>query len=90
MQQATEQNNFEEAVKRLEEILERMNSGQASLDESLSLFEEADKLITYCNRRLQEAERKIETLIKNRNNELILGSDQKPATQEFTPQNQQR
>lgn len=79
----TQEKSFEDSVKRLEEILEKMNSGQATLDESIKLFEEADKLINSCNKRLNEAERKIEILIKNRNNELVLGSDQKPTTQEF-------
>ena len=73
---------FESAFTRLEEILERMNSGTVSLDESLKLYEEADKLIVMCNKRLIDAERKIEVLIKNRG-ELALGSDQKPLTQDF-------
>lgn len=72
--------SFEEAFTRLEQILERMNSGSVSLDESLKLYEEADKLISNCSKRLNDAERKIETLIKNRNGELVLGSDQKPQT----------
>jgi len=76
---------FEAAFVRLEEILEKMNSGEISLDESLKLYEEADALIVTCNRRLVDAERKIETLIKNRNGELALGSDQKPLTQDFNP-----
>lgn len=75
---------FEIAFARLEEILERMNSGTISLDESLKLYEEADSLIMTCNRRLTDAERKIEVLIKNRNGELTVGSDQKPMTQDFT------
>ena len=74
---------FETAFARLEEILERMNSGEATLDESLRLYEEADKLITNCSKMLNEAERKIETLVKNRNGELNMGSDQKPITQDF-------
>lgn len=76
--------SFEDAFARLEAILERMNSGSISLDESLKLYEEADKLITTCSKRLNDAERKIEILIKNRNGELSLGSDQKPQTQEFS------
>ena len=79
---------FESAFARLEEILERMNSGTISLDESLKLYEEADKLIVMCNKRLTDAERKIEMLIKNRNGDLSLGTDQKPLTQDFnTPSN---
>ncbi len=73
--------SFEAAFSRLEAILERMNSTSVSLDESLKLFEEADKLITLCNQRLNDAERKIEMLIKTRNGDLALGPDQKPMTQ---------
>lgn len=57
---------FEKAYSRLEEILEKMNSGKATLDESLKLYEEADKLIASCSKKLGEAEKKIEILIKGR------------------------
>ncbi len=81
----TKEISFEAGFHRLEEILEKMNSSSISLDESLKLFEEADQLINTCSKRLNDAERKIEILIKNRNTgELVLGSDQKPATQDFT------
>lgn len=75
--------SFEAALARLEVILEKMNSGAVSLDESLSLYEEADKLIVVCQRRLTDAERKIEILVKNRNSELALNPDGKPLTQEY-------
>lgn len=75
--------SFESAFERLETILERMNTGAISLDDSLKLYEEADRLIAVCNKRLNEAERKIEILIKNRNGDLNLGSDNKPVTQEY-------
>jgi exodeoxyribonuclease VII small subunit len=76
--------SFEASFHRLEEILEKMNSSTVSLDESLKLFEEADGLINTCSKRLNEAERKIEILIKNRSSgDLTLGSDQKPLTQDF-------
>lgn len=75
--------SFEESFARLEQILERMNSGAVGLDESLKLYEEADKLITLCNKRLTDAERKIEILVKNRNGELSIGADQRPTTQPF-------
>lgn len=88
MNNQTEQNNtemtFEAAFARLEEILEQMNSGETTLDDSLKLYEEADKLICLCNKRLTDAERKIEILIKNRNGDLIQGNDQKPLTQDFS------
>lgn len=76
--------SFEASFERLEEILERMNSGETTLDESLKLYEEADKLIIGCSKKLNDAERKIEILIKNRNGEVALGSDQKPLTQDFS------
>jgi exodeoxyribonuclease VII small subunit len=77
--------SFEKAFERLEEILEQMNSGELSLDLSLKLYEEADRLISTCGTKLNEAEQKIETLIKNREGELVLGKDQKPQTQPFSP-----
>lgn len=81
----TQENSFEKAFGRLETILEKMNSGTITLDESLKLYEEADTLINSCNKWLNDAERKIEMLIKNRSGDLALSSDQKPMTQEFKP-----
>ncbi len=74
---------FEEAYSRLEEILEKMNSGKASLDDSLKLYEEADKLIVTCQKKLTEAEKKIEMMIKNRNGEAILDETGNPTLQTF-------
>ena len=58
--------SFEQAYERLEKILEKLNTGNAPLEESLKLYEEADTLIQCCNKRLNAAEKKIEQLIKNR------------------------
>lgn len=80
--------SFEEAFKRLEEILEKMNSATIALDESLKLYEEADKLIDTCGKRLFSAEKKIEMLIKKRNGELELDEEQNPVRQEFNLKNQ--
>ncbi|HRD56329.1 MAG TPA: exodeoxyribonuclease VII small subunit [Parachlamydiaceae bacterium] len=80
--------SFEQAFKRLEEILEKMNSSSIALDESLKLYEEADKLIHTCTKRLSTAEKKIEMLIKKRNGELELDENQNPATKEFHLENQ--
>lgn len=78
---------FEEAYARLEEILTKMNSGKVALDDSLKLYEEADKLIASCNKRLNEAEKKIEILIKSRSGELVLDDNDEPILEEFnTPQ----
>ena len=75
--------SFEAAFARLEEILEKLNAGTMNLDDSLKLYEEADQLIAICSKRLNDAERKIETLVKNRNGDLILGNDDKPITQDY-------
>lgn len=80
-----DEQSFEACFHRLEQILEKMNSGAVALEESLKLYEEADQLIAFCNKRLNEAERKIEVLMKNRNGDVILGPDGKPQTQPFQP-----
>jgi len=80
--------SFESAFGRLEHILEQMNSNAISLDQSLKLFKEADQLINHCNKRLNSAEREVEVLIKNRQGDLVLGSDQKPTSQGFEVSNQ--
>ena len=50
---------FEKAMARLEQIVVALESGKASLDDSLKLFEEGTKLTAYCSRLLKEAEQKI-------------------------------
>lgn len=73
--------NFEKAFSRLEEILEKMNGGSLALEDSLHLYEEADKLIQFCGNKLTQAESKIEMLVKNREGDLILSESGTPMTQ---------
>jgi exodeoxyribonuclease VII small subunit len=75
--------SFEKSIKRLEDILEKMNSGNISLDDSLKLFEEANHLINSCGKRLESAEKKVETLIKNREGELILDEEGNPEAEDY-------
>ncbi|MFI5335120.1 MAG: exodeoxyribonuclease VII small subunit [Chlamydiales bacterium] len=82
----TDKKNFEDAYARLEQILERMNSNTVSLDESIKLYEEADKLIQHCQGKLTEAEQKVEILLKNRDGSLQMNEKEQPARQEFNPQ----
>jgi exodeoxyribonuclease VII small subunit len=80
----TEDNfNFEHSFARLEEILDRMNAGNISLDESLKLYEEADRLIVRCGKKLQMAETRIEMLIKKRDGELELDEARAPKRANF-------
>jgi exodeoxyribonuclease VII small subunit len=74
---------FEAAFARLEAILEKMSRGDVPLDESLKLYEEADALITQCSKKLNEAEKKVEVLIKKRNGEIETDASGKPLTQDF-------
>ncbi len=57
--------SFEEAMKRLAEISEKLEKGDAALDESLTLFEEGTALIKLCNEKLDAAEKKIKVLTKD-------------------------
>ncbi len=51
--------NYEKYVKRLEEIVEILEDGGLSLEESLKLFSEGTQLLDFCNKYLSEAEQKI-------------------------------
>jgi exodeoxyribonuclease VII small subunit len=55
---------FEEAMKRLETIVESLERGDLSLEESLKIFEEGMKLLHFCSKKLEEAEQKVTILIK--------------------------
>lgn len=61
--------SFEDSLKRIEEIVDILESGKSTLDESLSLFEEATKLCAYCNKRLEDAELKIKNISLDTNGE---------------------
>jgi exodeoxyribonuclease VII small subunit len=54
--------SFEKKLSRLEEIVNKMESGELSLDDSLKLFEEGVKLSRECNKELNEAEQKVKLL----------------------------
>jgi exodeoxyribonuclease VII small subunit len=56
--------DFEAALKRLEEIVRKLEGGEQSLDSALELFEEGIKLSRFCHTRLEEAERRVEILLK--------------------------
>ena len=56
---------FEEAIASLEKIVDEMDSGELSLDESLASFEEAVSLVKYCNAELEKAEQRVRILTEN-------------------------
>ncbi len=57
--------NFEEAIIKLENEVKRLESGNMTLDESISAFEEAVKLVRLCNQKLENAERRVRILTEN-------------------------
>ena len=63
--------SFEDALKELERIVGRLESGDATLDESICLYERGDRLRARCAERLDAAQARIEAI--------RLGADGKPA-----------
>ena len=56
-------NEFEKAFQQLEKIVQRLESEELPLDESLQLFEEGIRLSRFCNQKLEEVEKKIELIL---------------------------
>jgi exodeoxyribonuclease VII small subunit len=55
---------FEEAQQELERIVERLESGQAPLDEAIALWERGEELYRFCVEKLDTAQGKVEELAK--------------------------
>jgi exodeoxyribonuclease VII small subunit len=55
---------FEQAQAELEQIVERLEQGQASLDEALALWERGERLYAFCRERLDAAQGKVEELAR--------------------------
>lgn len=62
---------FEDALKKLGEIVDALESGELSLEKSLKLFEEGVRLSRHCNKTLDKAEKKVEILMRNEKGELV-------------------
>ncbi|MBA7604111.1 Exodeoxyribonuclease 7 small subunit [subsurface metagenome] len=67
-----EKRDFDDVLKELEEIVSTLERGNLSLEESLKKFERGIKLSTHCLKKLNEAEKKIETLIEKAGRESIV------------------
>ena len=57
--------DFETALTRLEDIVKKLENGELALDSALELFEEGIKLSRFCHTKLEQAERRVEILLKN-------------------------
>jgi exodeoxyribonuclease VII small subunit len=58
---------FEEAMERLEEIVQTLEQGELPLEDSLKAFEEGMKLAKFCSKKLEEAEKKVTLLVQESN-----------------------
>lgn len=63
---------FETALEQLEAVVEQLESGELSLEESLSAFEKGVGLVRFCNQKLSEVEKKVELLVKDKEGRLQL------------------
>jgi exodeoxyribonuclease VII small subunit len=61
---SAEERTFEQAQAELEQIVERLEQGQASLDEALALWEKGEQLYAFCRERLDAAQGKVEELAR--------------------------
>lgn len=62
--------DFEGALKRLEEIVSKLEAGELSLEDSVKLFEEGMEISRFCGKKLDDAERRVEILLKRADGEL--------------------
>lgn len=68
---AKKQKNFEESLEELESIVDVLEKGDLSLDESMKLFSKGMELSKYCSNKLTEAQKQISVLIKGENGEML-------------------
>lgn len=62
---------FEESISELEEIVSRLEGGDVTLDESLTLFEKGIKLSKSCQKMLDSAEKKVSVLMMSDDGEMV-------------------
>jgi exodeoxyribonuclease VII small subunit len=61
---------FEVALGELEQVVEQLESGDLSLEDSLAAFEKGVGLVKYCNQKLSEVEKRVEILLKDKEGKL--------------------
>jgi exodeoxyribonuclease VII small subunit len=77
--------SFEAALKQLEELVQRLEKGELALEESLKLYEEGIRLSRYCHGKLEEAEGKLEQLVKDSRGDAQLDAAGRPRTTPLAP-----
>ena len=61
---------FEEAMERLENIVQSLEEGELPLEKALKVFEEGMRLLKFCSDKLEEAEKKVTLLVKKSGNKI--------------------
>ena len=72
MTKSSDNYNFEQSLRDLEQLVERMESGKLSLEESLQAFEQGIKLTRECQVKLAKAEQKVNKLIAEQDETLLV------------------
>jgi exodeoxyribonuclease VII small subunit len=75
---------FEAALQKLDEIVQKLEKGDLPLEQSLLLYEEGVRLSRLCHAKLEEAEGKIELLLKDARGDLVVDADGRPKKTPFT------
>ncbi len=73
---------FEQAMNRLEEINQALESGDIPLEDSIKLYDEGIKLIEFCQSKLNEAEKKIQKLSRNTEGNFEISDLSSPSSEE--------
>jgi exodeoxyribonuclease VII small subunit len=66
--------SFEEALRELEGIVNRLEQGHLPLEEALKFFEDGVKLSRYCHTKLDEAQKRVEILLKDESGKIMAQS----------------
>lgn len=74
-----EELSFDQALRRLEELADRLEAGEVPLEEALQAYEEAVGLFTFCRQRLQRIEQRIEQLSEELDGTLVTEPLEPPA-----------
>ncbi|HEY6546774.1 MAG TPA: exodeoxyribonuclease VII small subunit [Vicinamibacteria bacterium] len=74
---------FEDALKELEDVVARLEKGELPLEDSLRLYERGIALARHCHVKLEEAEGKIELLMKDARGDVAVDAQGRPKTKPF-------
>jgi len=83
-----EEPTFEQALQQLEQIVQKLEKGELPLEESLRLYEEGIRLSRLCHGKLEEAEGRIEVLLKDARGEPVLDASGRPRTRPLSPRDE--